>query len=110
MRHLSLFFHHLSAGPCCQFLAFLVDMDTPMWKLTQLEKRFKDYLRTNPKQFSVDGSSVLFRDTSSGNHLKLAFYTVCWRKVWPFGRSAVLLTHLFFLRLSASSATSHQLC
>lgn len=59
-----------------QMLGFLIDMDTPTWKIDELEKRYKDYLRTKPTLFSADDSSVLYRDTGSANHLKIAFYTV----------------------------------
>ncbi len=55
---------------------FLVDMDTPMWKIDALEKRFLDYLRLQPQKFMADKSSVILRDTTAANQLKLAFYAV----------------------------------
>lgn len=64
-------------------LMFLIDFDTPMWKLEELERLFMEFLDLNPMMFNKSACSMTFRDVEAANGLKIAFNMVgCSGATW----------------------------
>ncbi|EDQ87134.1 uncharacterized protein MONBRDRAFT_38083 [Monosiga brevicollis MX1] len=63
------------AGPMTEATFIQVSVDTPWWKLEELEKRYRAFLRTKSADFDETASSFFVRDidVGDGNALKVGF-------------------------------------
>lgn len=58
-------------------LAITIDIDTPWWKIEELEKVYRSFLRSKPNDFIESGSGFFVRNmnSSDGNSLSVHFFT-----------------------------------